>query len=517
MRKTKSHITLPSDAVKYGRVSSKEQEKEGFSIPAQFKLIDQYAQSQGLKIVREFVDVETAKRPGRTGFDEMIKFLKRSSVRVLLVEKTDRLYRNLKDYVTIDELNLEIHFVKENVILSHDSRSSEKFMHGIKVLMAKNYIDNLSEETKKGMLEKAEQSIYPSCAPIGYRNVMGPNGKRIIEPDPIQGPIIKQMFEWYATGQCSIDEVLRRAHLAGLVSRRKGQVMSRSNVHRLLQKRVYTGDFDWNGRTYRGSHEPLISTALYERVQEILEGRYSTKEKVTKHEFAFTGLVNCGHCGCALVAEKKKGKYVYYHCTGNKGKCPEPYAREEVLEACFADLLKGLVFDDQVMDWIVDALHQSHADEKRFRRDALARLQDEQSKIQNRLDKLYDDRLDGFIEPDFFERKAREWRQTQKRLGDQIAEYENASHDYVHDGVRLLELAKKAYFLFKQQSPSEKRKLLNFVCSNSVWKDQTLTATFRQPFDLLAVTNTTWQREKAAGTSSSDLCTVWQRIRDSNP
>jgi hypothetical protein len=51
------------------------------------------------------------------------------------------------------------------------------------------------------------------------------------------------------------------------------------------------------------------------------------------------------------------------------------------------------VFDDEVMDWIVDALHQSHADEKRFRLDAIARLQDEQSKLQNRLDKLYDDRL----------------------------------------------------------------------------------------------------------------------------
>src|ERR1041385_8933559 len=137
MRKTKSHITSPLDAVKYGRVSSKEQEKEGFSIPAQLKLLDQYAETQGLKIVREFVDAETAKRTGRTGFDEMIKFLKRSSVRVLLVEKTDRLYRNLKDYVTIDELKLDIHLLKENVILSHDSRSSEKFMHGIKVLMAK--------------------------------------------------------------------------------------------------------------------------------------------------------------------------------------------------------------------------------------------------------------------------------------------------------------------------------------------------------------------------------------------
>ena len=114
------------DAVKYGRVSSKEQEKEGFSIPAQWKLLDQYAKAEGFRVVREFVDVETAKKPGRTGFDEMVKFLKRSaSVRVLLVEKTDRLYRNLKDYVTMDELNLEIHFVKESVVLSKDSRSRE--------------------------------------------------------------------------------------------------------------------------------------------------------------------------------------------------------------------------------------------------------------------------------------------------------------------------------------------------------------------------------------------------------
>ena len=139
------------------------------------------------------------------------------------------------------------------------------------------------------------------------------------------------------------------------------------------------------------------------------------------------------------------------------------------------------------------------------------------ARFRTRLDKLYDDRLDGFIEPDFFERKAREWRQTQKRLTDQIAEYENAAQDYVQDGVRLLELAKKAYFLFKQQNSSEKRKLLNFVCSNSTWKDKTLTATFRQPFDLLALTNTTWQSKKAAGNSSSDLCPEWRSRRDSNP
>ena len=144
-------------AVIYARVSSKEQEKEGFSIPSQIKLLNKYAADNRLQVIQKYVDVETAKKSGRTGFSEMIKFLRIEAkskqshfCRTLLVEKTDRLYRNLKDWVTLEELDLEIHFVKENVVLSQNSRSSEKFMHGIKVLMAKNYIDNLSEETRKG-------------------------------------------------------------------------------------------------------------------------------------------------------------------------------------------------------------------------------------------------------------------------------------------------------------------------------------------------------------------------------
>lgn len=86
-----------------------------------------------------------------------------------MVEKTDRLYRNLKDWVTVDELGVEIHFVKENVVLSGESRSSEKFMHGIKVLVAKNYIDNLSEETRKGMLEKAQCGPLADVRPDGLQ------------------------------------------------------------------------------------------------------------------------------------------------------------------------------------------------------------------------------------------------------------------------------------------------------------------------------------------------------------
>lgn len=82
----------------------------------------------------------------------MINFLKKNrTVNAILVEKTDRLYRNFKDYVLLDEFkNLEIHLVKEGGIISENSRSHEKLVHGFKVLMAKNYIDNLSEEIIKG-------------------------------------------------------------------------------------------------------------------------------------------------------------------------------------------------------------------------------------------------------------------------------------------------------------------------------------------------------------------------------
>src|SRR6266576_325450 len=205
-------------AVIYARVSSKEQEKEGFSIPAQLKLLKEYAASNGFAVAQEYVDVETAKQTGRAAFGEMVAYLKaHPSVRVMLVEKTDRLYRNLKDWVTVDELNVEMHFPKEGVVLSRESRSSEKFMHGIKVLMAKNYIDNLSEEARKGMQEKAEQGIWPTMAPVGYLNVVNSEGRKTIVPDPVAAPIIAHVFGWYASGTLSLKELAEKAQEAGLV------------------------------------------------------------------------------------------------------------------------------------------------------------------------------------------------------------------------------------------------------------------------------------------------------------
>ncbi|MBZ5594964.1 MAG: recombinase family protein [Acidobacteriia bacterium] len=222
------------------------------------------------------------------------------------MEKTDRLYRNVKDYATLDELDVEIHLVKENEVISRQSRSSQQFVHGIKVLVARNYSLNVAEETVKGLTEKARAGIYPSYAPAGYRNVDGPNGKRIIVPDPDAASVVTELFGRFGAGRHSVRALVKELNAEGFSLR--GRKLNSSVVHQILRKRIYTGDFDWNGTTYAGTHQPLVTRECWQRVQELLDARAENKTRKVKHEFAYKGTVRCGHCGCILVGEIKKGR-----------------------------------------------------------------------------------------------------------------------------------------------------------------------------------------------------------------
>ena len=282
-------------AVLYARVSSKDQEREGFSIPAQLKLLREYAQRNALDIIREFVDVETAKMAGRREFGEMLRFFENNrSCRALIVEKTDRLYRNFKDCVTLEDLDLEIHLPKEGQIINKDSKSQAKLMHGIQVVMARNYIENLREEACKGMREKAEQGIYPSRPPLGYRNNVL---EHTIEVDASKAPLAQRMFELYASGQHSLSS-LRKT-----LKEEFGHSLAKGYLQRLLKNPFYIGQFVWQGKPYSGTQTPLVSRGVFEAVQDV-PGTHRLKYR--KHDFPFRGFLTCAHDGCLITAEMKR-------------------------------------------------------------------------------------------------------------------------------------------------------------------------------------------------------------------
>ena len=211
-------------------------------------------------------------------------------------------------------------------------------MHGIKVLMAKNYIDNLSEETRKECSKRPGRASGRASHPRLPQHA-APDGKRVITPDPTTAPAINQLFSWFATGNYSLKSLATKARAEGL--RLGNQKVHKSIIHQILRKRLYTGDFDWDGNTYHGHHEPLVDKNTWERVQQLLDGKQRPRKK--KHDFEYAGIVRCGHCGCNLVGEIKKTNYVYYHCTGNKGKCAEPYTRAEQLHQAINDVLRQLI------------------------------------------------------------------------------------------------------------------------------------------------------------------------------
>ena len=345
----------PRTAVLYARVSSREQQQEGYSIDAQVKLLRSVAAEKSYRIVREFVEVESAKASGRKQFAEMVAFFKRNrSCRMLLVEKVDRLYRNQHDAITLEDLDIETFFVKEGEILSKNSKSHVKFMHDIRLAIARNYSENLREEVKKGMREKAEQGAYPGHAPFGYRNN---RTTRTIEPHPENATIVRYIFEQYAKGTHSLISL----HKA--VRDLFGKSINRSYLHTILNNRFYLGVFEWGGETHRGTHAPLISTQLYDDAQCVMHGY--NKGKYSKHDIAFRGMLTCAHDGCTVTGEVKKQKYVYYRCSGYRGKCDLPRFREEEIAACMGDALKNIYIPDNVVRGIENSLQRTQEQQQR--------------------------------------------------------------------------------------------------------------------------------------------------------
>jgi site-specific DNA recombinase len=467
-------------AVSYARVSTREQEREGYSIPAQRKLLAEYARARGFHIEREFIDVESAKNPGRKEFSNMVRLLESDGAcRIVLVEKTDRLYRNRTDALAfeglIEKRGAEIHLVKEARVIGKNSRSQDKFMHDIHVAVAKHYVENLKEEVKKGMREKAEQGIYPGRAPFGYRNN---SLTRSIDLHPERGPVVKRIFELYASGAYSL-ATLRKTVLNEL-----GTKLSRAYFETILKSRFYLGYFVWQGVEYKGHHPPLVSADLFARAQNAFTRR--NKPKYRKHDFAFASFMTCAHDGCTVTSELHKGKYIYYRCSQGRGKCSLPYMREQDVSERLGELLKGIYVPETIAESVVESLQADGEQAESARQQRVTGIEQRLAALRGRMDQMYEDKLDGKIDAEFWTRKMNEWRELERTLEGELSRLSiHVTSESVLTVKRIFELANRAYSLYLERNTAERGQLLKSVLLNCSTDGVTLCPTYRTPFDLI--------------------------------
>ena len=323
-------------AVIYLRVSTKDQanrggEAEGFSIPAQRDACLRKAEAIGAVVVAEFVDAgESARSANRPELQKMLAFVKEHKVKHVIVHKIDRLARNRADDV---EINLELSAAGAQLVSCSeniDETPSGMLLHGIMSSIAEFYSHNLAAESKKGMRQKAMNGGTPGMAPFGYINahVLTDDGRQVrtVVIDEDRAQWVRWAYEKYATGDWTTSMIRDEFNRLGVTTRRRPSKPERpianSHVNAILRNRYYVGVVRYEGVEYAGSHEPLITEALFDQVQRVRETRHTSREKPRVWSQYLKGSVYCGQCGEPLSFAKSRNRtgkvYDFFYCLGRQ-------------------------------------------------------------------------------------------------------------------------------------------------------------------------------------------------------
>ena len=476
-------------AVLFCRVSSKEQEETGYSLTAQERLLGGYADKHTFEVSRVFSISESASgKSQREIFSQMICYVQKENIKIIVCEKVDRLTRNFKDAVTIDEWlekdeERQVHLVKDSLILHKNSRSQEKLNWGIRILFAKNYIDNLSEEVKKGQKEKIAQGWLPTKPPLGYKTI-GEKGHKthIIDQDKAQ--LIKRMFELYGTGDYSLMRLTTTMAEEGLRNE-SGKKVVKSRIHELLTNPFYVGRNSWNGDLYDGKQETFITKNIFEHVQYLLKSK--TTPKYRKHLFLFKALVRCTECGGVITWEIAKKRHIYGHCNHYRACTQKAWVKEPELEQQVTGAFDNLqIRSPRLAEWIRKALKESHQDQIAYHSASMNELAQRQEQLKGRLDRLYDDKLDSKITEEFYQKKYQQYSNELGEFSDTIKKHNESSLKYYELGINIFDLSQRAKEIYSRAQLEQKRQLISLVFSTMLLDEGRLHYKYTAPFQILS-------------------------------
>ncbi len=493
-------------AIILARVSTKEQAEEGQSIPAQTRRLTEYVHRKGLELLQVVEIAESSTKDSRKEFDKILETIKQSKeILALAVETVDRLQRSFKESVILDDLRkqgkLEIHFVRENLILSKDSNSSQLLQWDMAVMFARSYVLQLSDNVKRGNEQKRKDGEWAGKAPIGYINTQDVEGRVWVELDDVKSPMILKIFELYAKGGHSMKMVANESAKWGLVGY-YGNPLKARQIECILLNPFYYGYMLVKGKEYKHKYDPIISYSLFLKCQKVRESYNKKPFQYAAKPFIFRGLITCDVCGCTITPETKKGKFIYYSCTNYKGKCKRVYVPEKELLKPVYEYLEQLNLPQDGIDYVIGKLKSTTEAEQDFYRQAIATLQAEYNKIDDRISKMFDEKMDSSITADIYDKKLREYKAKQFDITQQIQEHSTADENHYLTASKLLDICKRAKEIFESSEPNEKRQFLNFLLQNCRLRGKTPVFTLKPVF---------------AGIVSAHKNASWLGSWDSNP
>lgn len=456
---------MATQAIIYTRVSTDDQKENGFSLQDQEARLRKYCHQNGIEIIRHYQDDHSAKNFNRPAFQQFLGELKAKVIKpnLFLCVRPDRFSRNMLDSLSMLQ-TLTAYGVKFQTLENHTDVNSPEALIPFVLNMLLPQVDNerRSLNTTSGMRQAAREGRWVWRAPIGYKN--DSINKTIVINEPVAALVI-EAFETYGKGIYNAEEVR-------LQMRKKGFVCSKQNFLNMLKNPFYMGQFkldawkDQPEEIIHGSHEPLISTELFERVQSILHGKKRKQVSISatrREELELRGYLQCKCCGSKLTGSASRSRngdrHFYYHCQNG---CKERF-RADTANQDFISFLHSITPRQEVIDLYHLILKDTFGTDAAKKETEINKLESQIRLLKQRLSVLTDKLVDGVIDKDVYVQKRAAYKAELATLEDSVTMLEIQEDDfskYLAFGCNLMGNLGKYY---RQSSLAVRQKIIGSI------------------------------------------------------
>jgi site-specific DNA recombinase len=503
----------------YTRKSTDDAKRQVRSIHDQLAEAREHALREGIVIVDTFVEKQTAKKPGRPIFNEMLDRIERGEATGIVAWHPDRLARNSLDggriIWLIDEAKItELLFPSG---YRFEPTPQGKLTLAIEFGISKYYVDKLSADIQRGHRQKLKDGIWPGFAPLGYMN---DRTSRTIVTDPVRGPLVRKAFELYAAGDYTLDRIREAMTAHGLTSR-ENVPLSRNQYHRLFQNPIYYGVIRYCKEHYEGRHQPLVTKELFELVQEAMRRKSKPKTPILK-PYMYRGLFHCGECGRLITTERQKG-HNYLRCTKWHVTCSQRYIREDRIAEHITDALRYVALPPESVDWMINEAVGVRMKETQASATYVERIRSQSKETDEQLDRLLKAYVERVLSLDEYREAKKKLVDEKRRLEDELITIERNRSNTFEPVVAFLNEVTQAGNLAERGTDEQKRDFFKKVASNPNVFNRELRWEPRGAWKLVAGQGSFAQHNVAPAIASATFLgenhhdLLKRRRRDSNP